>query len=236
MSQARPTSADQPSTLMGFDRDELAYIAPMASFLLIMSLGFLGDTAYALAYVARTIVAALLLHLFWRRYTTIGWSYAWLGAIMGVLGVVQWIGMDSLLQIAWPKLFALKPEKAFDPTTYFDSALSMWAWIAVRIFGSSLVVPFMEELFWRDYLWRRLIAPADFKLAKVGEWDKVAFFGVAVAFCVVHPQWLTAVGWGLMVGGLLLYTRSLGACIVMHAVTNFLLAIYVLRYQAWEWW
>ena len=42
----------------------------------------------------------------------------------------------------------------------------LWAFIAVRIIGAVLVVPVMEELFWRDFLWRQILAPNDFKLAE----------------------------------------------------------------------
>jgi CAAX prenyl protease-like protein len=98
-------------------------------------------------------------------------------------------------------------------------------------------VPFMEEFFWRDFLWRTIAAPADFRIAKIGEWDRgIPLLVVSLAFCIVHPQWLTAIVWGLMIGGLLIYTRSLGACIVMHAVTNFLLGAYVLYTGDWIFW
>jgi hypothetical protein len=76
----------------------------------------------------------------------------------------------------------------------------------------------MEELFWRDYLWRFTIAPNNFKLAAVGEWDRTAFLAVGGAFALVHGHWwLTSIGWAMMVGALLAYTRSLGACIISHA-------------------
>jgi CAAX prenyl protease-like protein len=100
-----------------------------------------------------------------------------------------------------------------------------------------LVVPVMEELFWRDFLWRSLLAPNDFKLAGVGEWDWKAYLIVSGAFALVHGNWwLTAIVWGLMVGALLVYTKSLGACILAHATTNLLLAVYVLYTRQWHFW
>src|SRR5687767_6250977 len=129
------------------------------------------------------------------------------------------------------------PEDVFDPTKAFGSAGMMWSFVAVRIIGAVLVVPVMEELFWRDYLWRQIIAPNDFKLARVGEWDWKALVGVSLLFAVVHGNWwLTSIVWALMIGGLLVYTKSLGACIIAHAVTNLLLAVYVLRYKDWAFW
>lgn len=220
----------------GFDIDEIAYIAPMAAFLIIMAIGNAVEGWYPWAYVARATVAAALIVAFWRYYTRIRWDYWWLGIVMGIVGIVQWIGMDTLLQRAWPEMLALDHEKAFNPFAYFTSPAATWSWIVVRMLGASLVVPFMEELFWRDYLWRRVIAPNDFKLAKVGEYDLIALMAVSVAFSFVHVQIATAIVWGLMVGGLLVYTRSLGACIIMHGVTNLLLGLYVLHTKEWAWW
>jgi CAAX prenyl protease-like protein len=251
------TSPSDPEFLFGIDRDEIAYLLPMLSFMLFIWIGT-WKGLYPWAYIGRTICAATLILMLRKRYTPIRWNYWWLGIIMGFVGIVQWIGMDALLQpiavhvrlplgiVRWVGMnapldkvlhpFALDPEKAFNPTTYFSNPIAMSSWIVVRMIGASLVVPVMEELFWRDYLWRRIIAPADFKLAQVGEWDAKAFWIVAIAFCVVHPQWLTAIGWGLLVGLLLVRTRSLGACIVMHGVTNLLLGLYVLKTQQWQWW
>ncbi len=103
--------------------------------------------------------------------------------------------------------------------------------------GAVLVVPVMEELFWRDYLWRQILAPSDFKLASVGEWGWAPYLAVAGAFALVHGNWwATSIIWALMVGALLAYTKDLGACIIAHAVTNLLLAFYVLGKKDWAFW
>jgi CAAX prenyl protease-like protein len=94
----------------------------------------------------------------------------------------------------------------------------------------------MEELFWRDYLWRQILSPNDFKLAAVGTPNWTAILIVSAAFSFVHVQMLTAFVWGMMVASLLVYTRSLGACIIMHGVTNLLLGGYVLWTKQWAWW
>ena len=235
MSQS-PSVPSEPKSFLGFDFDEVAYIAPMAAFLVIMGIGKSIDGAYPWAYIVRAVVAAALIAAFWKHYTRIRWDYWWLGIIMGVVGIIQWIGMDTLLQKAWPSVLALDHEAAFNPFKYFTTPAATWSWIAVRMLGASLVVPFMEELFWRDYLWRRVVAPNDFKLAQVGEYDLTALIAVSAVFSLVHVQIPTAFVWGLMVGGLLIYTRSLGACVIMHAVTNLLLGIYVLYTREWAWW
>lgn len=217
--------------------DEAAYLLPMGLFLAFTAVGGHWQSLFVASYVAKTLITAVLLILLWPHYTKIRWSYWWLGIILGVIGVVQWVGMERVLLHFWPHYHLLDSGPPFDPYQQFHSPAAMWAFIAIRWAGAALVVPVMEELFWRDYLWRTIAAPADFKLAAVGEWDRgLPLLIVSVAFCTVHFEWLTAIGWGLMVGSLLVLTRSLGACIIMHGVTNFLLGLYVLLTHDWKFW
>ena len=215
--------------------DEVAYVAPMLSFLALIWVGTTWESLYAPAYVARAIVAAALLILFRRHYTRIRWNHWWLGLIVGVIGIFQWVGMQLWLQ---NHIEHFKPAPdAFNPFVTFKTAAGAWSFITVRVASAVLIVPFMEELFWRDYLWRQILAPNNFKLAEVGEFEWSAFLGVSIAFCFVHGNWWpTAIVWGLMIAALLVYTKSLGACIIAHAVTNLLLAAYVLKTHDWTFW
>ncbi len=216
-------------------RDDLAYVLPMGIFLALTWAGAQWRWAFAASYVAKTVLTGGALALLWRRYTRIRWEFWWLGFLVGIVGVAQWIGMQLLLQKHVP--FLRPGGDAFNPLEYFQSAAGRDAFIAVRLIGAVLVVPVMEELFWRDFLWRQILAPNDFKLAAVGEWAWAPFLIVAGAFATVHGNWWpTAIVWGLMIGGLLVYTRSLGACIIAHATTNLLLGIYVLVYHDWSFW
>lgn len=216
-------------------REEIAYIAPMAVFLALVQVAVSFKSLYAPAYIARAILTAILLAIFWRNYTKIRWHHWWLGILVGVIGTVQWIGMQLWLQnhFDW---FRPSPD-AFNPMNAFHSQAAMWSFIAVRMIGAVLVVPVMEELFWRDYLWRQISSPNDFKIPPVGEWDPIAFAVVCGVFATVHGNWwLTAIVWAAMIGALLVYTKSLGACIIAHATTNLLLALYVLKYHVWDFW
>jgi hypothetical protein len=215
--------------------DHWAYVVPMAVFLVGAQIGASFPSTYPYAYVARAVLTAVALILLWPAYTRIRWNGVGLGVLVGVVGIVQWVPMQLWLQSHFTHF---KPaDDAFDPTAHFQDPVVLWSWIAVRILSASLVVPVMEELFWRDFLWRNLIAPADFKLADVGEWDWKAFVVVPIFFAAVHGNWwLTAIVWGFLVGGLLAYTKSLGACIVAHGVTNLLLAVYVLHTKQWYFW
>lgn len=230
-----PTTELRPRT---FVRDDWAYMLPMFTFLGFVYLGGKFPDYYPHTYVGRCVCVAALLIMFWKQYTPIRWNHWWLGLIVGVVGIFQWVGMQLLLQKIAPTMFAPDLEKVFDPAKTFENPAIYWSFIAVRwIIGASIIVPIMEELFWRDYVWRTIIAPNDFKLAKVGEWEWKAFFGVAAVFAVVHGNWwLTSIVWALMISWLLLKTKSIGACIIAHATTNLLLGAYVLYTRDWSFW
>jgi CAAX prenyl protease-like protein len=224
-------------------RDDVAYVLPMLAFLAFTWLGanaavkarFPG--AYPISYVTKTVVVAVLLVLFRRHYTKVRWDYWWLGALVGVVGIFQWLGMQLWLQQHVAFFAPPAPDAVFDPFRDIASPGARLAFLAVRVAGAVLLVPVMEELFWRDFLWRQVLAPNDFKLAGVGEWGWAPFLVVSGAFALVHGNWwLTSIVWALMIGALLVYTRSLGACIIAHAVTNALLAVYVLRTHDWAFW
>jgi CAAX prenyl protease-like protein len=222
-------------------RDDLAYILPMAAFLAFIWVGTkgvetkFGNTGYPWAYAARVVVVGLMLILFRHAYTKIRWNHWWLGLLVGIAGIFQWVGMQHLLEQHFT--FFRPAEGFFNPDEFFKNQNTRWAFEAVRLIGAVIVVPFMEELFWRDFCWRSIIAPNDFKLAAVGEWDWKAFVIVPIIFAVVHGNWwLTAIVWAFMIGGLLAYTKSLGACIIAHATTNLLLGLYVLYSKNWSLW
>ncbi len=223
---------------------------PMLVFLGILFLGsylepvFGEFGAYVVAYVARTlIVGGILIWLWPRLMGDVRWTHLGLGIAFGVVGLVQWIGMDwailwardtfapnedSPLRMAFWLLSSAEPGDGFD---LYETIQAWWLlipFLAVRLLGPTLVVPVMEELFWRNWLWRGFHAPNNYRLARVGEPDVWAFVGTSLAFAVVHPQRLIAVVYGLLMAWLLVKTRSLGAIIVAHAVTNLLLGVYVM--------
>ena len=219
-------------------RDDLAYMLPMASFLVLIWAGGLAERhgLYPAAYTARALIVGGMLIAFRKSYTAIRWNHWWLGILVGVAGIFQWVPMQLFLEKHFA-MFRADPATVFNPELFFPSEAQRWAFYAVRIVGAVVVVPVMEELFWRDFGWRTVIAPNDFKLAGVGEWDWKAFVVIPLVFAMVHANWwATSVVWAFMIGGLLAVTRSLGACIIAHATTNLLLAAWVLYSRRWDFW
>ena len=107
--------------------------------------------------------------------------------------------------------------------------------MAVRLFGLVLLVPLIEELFWRSFLMRWVIDP-DFPSVPIGRVTPLAALVTSVLFGFAHPEWLpgliTGFAWAWLVG----QTRSVAACVVSHLVANLALGLYVLTRGAWKFW
>jgi CAAX prenyl protease-like protein len=98
-----------------------------------------------------------------------------------------------------------------------------------------LVVPLMEELFWRSFAMRFMIR-SDFKSVPLGKFSWFSFLIVAIAFGFEHHQWLPGIVAGLVYAGVLYRSKNLFSPILSHAVTNLLLGIYVLSTAKWGFW
>lgn len=245
------SAPDAPETVpstRGHDGDAAAwpFVLPMAVFLALVLFGAADERLHPWAYAARTLlVGGLLIWLWPRMRRDVQWTHLSLGAVIGIIGVIQWIGVDKLLQAVrnqfsadwklagfWNLLVSgTGPGDGYNPVEQIHEPAGTIAFIAfllVRTLGPVLVVPVVEELFWRNWLWRSIAAPRNWRLAAIGEPDRLAIIVTCVAFSLVHPQRLVSIVWAALLAWLLIRTRSLGACIVAHAVTNLLLAVYVL--------
>jgi uncharacterized protein len=110
---------------------------------------------------------------------------------------------------------------------------SVLFWRTVR---ASTVVPVAEELFWRAWLMRWLINN-DFQRVRLGAYATIAFWVTALLFGAEHgPYWDVGLLTGIIYNFWMVRTKSLGNCILVHAVTNLLMSLYVIRYGQWQYW
>ena len=105
-------------------------------------------------------------------------------------------------------------------------------WLTARVIGSVVTVPIAEELAFRGYLYRRFIG-ADFERVSFRSFTWLAFLVSSLLFGIMHGRWLAGTLAG-MAYALALYRRGeLGDAISAHAITNALIAIYVLATGHW---
>ncbi len=100
------------------------------------------------------------------------------------------------------------------------------AWLVFRIIGSVITVPIAEELAFRGYLTRRLIA-TDFQRVPLGRFTWWSFLLSSVLFGALHGRWLAGVLAGMLYAAALYRRGELGDTVMAHATTNALIAVYV---------
>jgi CAAX prenyl protease-like protein len=108
-------------------------------------------------------------------------------------------------------------------------------WLAFRVLGSVITVPLAEELAFRGYLIRKLIAK-DFENVPLGRFTLLSFILSSVLFGLLHERWFAGTLAG-MAYALALYRRGqLGDAVIAHMTTNALIAIFVLTQAKWSLW
>lgn len=210
------------------------YVVPMALFILLTALeGMAPKPWYVWLYAAKAVVVTGALVLFRSVWKDIRFEARVLlpALVVGLLVFVVWIVVDPLT----PALSFLGKRAEFNPFTAISDPAQRGLFLAVRFYGLALMVPIMEELFWRSFLLRYITAP-DYETVPLGTYSPTAFAAVAGLFALAHPEWLAALICACAYALLLRATRSLFACIVAHAVTNLALGIYVLITHQWRFW
>ncbi len=108
--------------------------------------------------------------------------------------------------------------------------------LVLRGLRASLIVPIVEELFWRAWLLRWLIDP-DFSKIPLGKYAPQAFWIVAALFAMEHgPYWDVGLACGILYNWWMVRTKSLGDLILAHGITNACLSVYVVAAGKWEYW
>lgn len=210
---------------------------PFALYIALLAIeGVLPDLAPAFdvrwLYPLKAGLVALALAVLWRHYAELkawGLSAANLAVsvAVGVAVLVLWVNLDA----GW--MLMGEPGKGYDPR---DAAGNIdWMLVAFRIAGAALVVPLMEELFWRSFL-QRWVQQPDFLALDPARIGVKALVIASALFAIEHLQWFAGLVAGLAYGWLYIRTRTLWAPVVAHAVTNGGLGAYVVATGQWSFW
>jgi CAAX prenyl protease-like protein len=211
-------------------------ILPFAAYLLFIVIGDvlerLGVAPGPLRwlYPVKIGLVALLLALFWRRYGELRRFRLPLSAILtalaaGVGVLLLWVSLDA----GW---MVVGRASGFDPR---DGGRIDWLLVAIRIAGAALVVPIMEELFWRSFLMRWIVTP-DFETVEPSQLGLKSFLITVLLFGFEHNLWLAGIVAGAAYSLLYLRHRNLWSPILAHAVTNGLLGVWVVMTGNWSYW
>lgn len=218
------------------DSPLLPYVLPFILFMVFTAgLEAQFKSQYPLVYIAKVVVVSIALMVMKRplRDVRIDARNTVTGIVSGLVLCAVWIGIENGLHYPHPSF--LGSRVAFNPFKEIDSSGLRMAFIAVRLIGLSLMVPVMEEIFWRSFLQRYITKP-EFENVPIRNATLPAIAGVSALFAASHPEWLPALIFGAAMSALLRKTGSLWSCICAHAITNLSLGIYVLISGDWKFW
>jgi len=222
---------------LALSRSAQVRIAPFALFVLLLALrgalldehGFDARWLYGLS----VLLSGGLLWWLWREYGELArqnwptWPEARLAVAVGAVVCALWIMLDA----PWMQLGAATA--GFKP---LDANGSLeWPLIAVRWVGAALLVPVMEELFWRSFL-MRWIESATFEAVNPRRVGLRAIVLSTFTFMLAHTAWLAAIVAGLAYAWLYRRTGKLWVAVFAHAVTNAALGVWVVRSGSWGYW
>ena len=222
------------------DKRKLAAFAlPMALFLALLALaGALRKTEGGVwltapeywIYPIQTVLCGALLFWFWREYDLRSPRKAWFAVVMGLAVFVLWIAPQQFLGFS-PRLTGFNPEVfAAQPALY-------WGTVIFRFLRLVVVVPLVEEIFWRGFLLRYLVSEK-FTEVPIGAFSWLSFGVVTAAFGFTHSpaDWVAALITGALYNLVAYKTRSLAACVLAHALTNLLLGGWIMATSQWGFW
>ena len=224
---------------MNLSRAAWLRLLPFAAFMALLWLRSVAptddrwgvDTRWL--YGLNLLLVGSMLVVWWRDYgelarqnlpSAVEWA---LSITVGLAVFGLWIGLDA------PWMQIGKPAANFVPV---DAQGRLdWPLISVRWLGAALLVPVMEELFWRSFLMRWVQAPTFEGVDPRHVGPKAVLLSTFV-FMLAHPLWLAAIVAGLAYALLYRQTGKLWPAVIAHGVTNGALGIWVVMTGQWQFW
>jgi hypothetical protein len=222
----------------------LVRVAPFVVFLALTSCqGQFGEASRYWFYLVKTLVGVWLIWEMRPFVSEMRWAMSWEAVVMGVVIFAVWVGITgewTTQNSLWAK-FGLThplgaPPKNWNPNEQFgDGSALAWLIIVTRIAGSTFIVPPLEEVFYRSFLYR-YIARVDFQSVSLAQFLPLPFFATAAVFGFSHNEWLGGILCGATYQWLVIRKNRLGDAMTAHAITNFLLGLWVVWRGAWHFW
>ncbi len=224
----------------------LARVVPFAVFLLI-TVTFQaggGETSKYWWYLVKTGVGAWLVWECRHAVTELKWEFSWEAVVVGVMVFGIWVGLDPyypkqdelMFKLGFGKDPSAETPVIWNPFVAFGAGSAMgWFFVLVRTAGSTALVPMIEEVFYRSFLYRYMISP-EFERVPLNRWHGVSMALTCGVFAFTHHQWLAGILCGIAYQGLVIRKNRIGDAMTAHAITNLLLAIWVVARGDWKFW
>lgn len=214
----------------------LAYVLPFVIFLAFLGVSsqhWLPASSEAPIWF---IVMAVVCWFCWPSELPIRPRYAAASVAIGILVFLIWIAPDQLIpNYRSHPLFSNsimgRVHSSLPAEELGNHSVLFW-----RTARAVIIVPIVEELFWRAWLMRWLI-DSNFRKVALGSYSVISFWLTAILFASEHgPYWDVGLITGAIYNAWMIRTKSTADCILMHAVTNCALSLYVVATSQWQYW
>ncbi|PID78178.1 MAG: CAAX prenyl protease-related protein [Deltaproteobacteria bacterium] len=209
-------------------KESLPYIFPFLLFgFLTYLFGFLIENSL-FAYPLKIFFVSFSIIFFFKKIKQeLVLKFDIFAVIVGIIVFCLWVGLEGF----YP---AIGNDNVLNPFENSNQT-QVIIFILFRMLGASIIVPLIEELFWRSFAMRFLI-DSDFTKVPAGTFSWFSFVVVSVAFGFEHYRWLPGIFAGILYGLVYIRTKNLFSCVVSHSITNFMLGVYVLYTGYWSFW
>lgn len=217
------------------DTRTIAWVGPFAVFALWLLLGKEIHVAWpAKEVLLDTIVVAAIVGFSWRVLPRS--APHWLPSIaLGIAVFVLWIAPDTLIP-GWRNHWVFQNSVAGTVKATIPPSELTPPMLVLRTMRAALLVPVLEELFWRGWL-PRWLQDTNFSRIPLGQYTPFVFWATAALFAAEHgPYWEVGLACGVIYNWWMRRTRSLGDLMIAHGVTNLALSLFVIATGRWEFW
>ncbi len=212
------------------------YIAPFAAFylLLVIFAQFPSQVYWEAPF--RVFFLATVCFICWPRELSLRPKHWLASTAIGAAVFLLWIAPDTLLpgyrnNPLFSNWLLGHTHSSIQPAALHSAWVLGW-----RTARAVLIVPVVEELFWRAWLMRWLI-DTNFERVPLGAYTPWAFWLTAILFASEHgPYWDVGLLTGVIYNLWMIRSKSVADCILMHAVTNAILSGYVIATGQWQYW
>ena len=217
------------------------YIVPFILYLLFSQVAAHFSALYPWLYIATVImVSGATVYLLSGRSLFRPHKNVIPGIIVGFSGIIVWILLsnshfDEVVISFLPAWLQPDPRLGFNPFEEIGDPFFRWLFILFRFLGLALLVPVVEELFWRGFVLRWVIS-ADWEEQPIGVFTLRSFLWTVVLFTLAHSELSAAAAYCVLLNLLLYWKKDLWLCIVAHSTSNLVLAVYILLTSSWELW
>ena len=213
-----------------------AYVTPFAVFLAFLALQDYIPLAQRTEFGLRLLVLSAVIWIFSRGVLSFRVQQPVTTVLLGVAVFALWIAPDALFPGYRSHWLFQNSITGTLKASVGGEARQDGLLLFFRSARAIVIVPIVEELFWRGWLMRWLI-DRDFWKVPMGAYQSSAFWITAVLFASEHgPYWEVGLMAGIAYNWWMIRTKSLGDLILAHAVTNGCLCAYVLTTHKWEYW